>query len=330
MKLELLLHNNINNKDYDLSYIAQKITVKKSVDGTAGQLTCILSKDPKQNIKNIDEVGNGSFIQFKVNNVGVFAGYVFKIGTDAERNYKITCYDALRYLKNTDIYTFKNGETASQIFEKICKDYDLKYKVATPISYIPTPYQFLDKSLYQIINRGLQGAIIADHTKYYYIIDDFGTIKLSEFGNEGEELSIQLGDMSMVTSFTYEKSIDNDTYNQVKLYRKNENSGNIDTWIVFNSANIAKWGVLQLFKQADDKSNEAQIKEQAQQYLELKNRETETLKIQAEGILGCVAGKRLRFVFNKEGINRWAWIKSSTHTFTKYEHTMDLDLEVTL
>lgn len=326
MKLELLLHNNKDNNSYNLSYIADKITVKKSVDGTAGQLTCILHKDPNQKLNSIDKVGTGSAISFRVDDTNVFFGYIFKIGTDAEENYKITCYDSLRYLKNTNVYTFKT-ETASQIFEKVCQDFDLKYEVKTPISYIPPANQYLNKTLYQIIETGLQLASINDKV-LYYIIDDYGTIKLSNYKYEGEQLSIQLGDMSVVNSFTYEKSIDEDTYNQVKLYRKNNTSGNIDTWIVFDSDKIKQWGVLQLFEQVNDKLNPAQIKEKAEQYLSVKNRETETLKIQAEGILECTAGKRLRFVYNKEGINKWMWIKSSTHTFTKEEHIMDLEVAI--
>ena len=289
----------------------------------------MLQKDPSGVFNNIYDIPNGSSIDFKVDGVGVFFGYVFKIGTDAEGNYKLTCYDSLRYLKNSDIYTF-HTETASQIFEKICKDYDLKYEVATPISYVPSEYQFLNKNLYSIIKRGLDLASYNDRV-IYYIIDDYGTIRLTSTNYEQEQLDVILGDNSVVTSFTYEKSIDKDTYNQVKLYRKDNTTGNILTWIVYDetdSHTISKWGVLQLFKQVDDKLNPSQIKERAIGILALKNRETETLRIQAEGVLECVAGKIIRFVLSQEGIDNKMWIKSSTHTFTKYEHTMDLEVEI--
>ena len=40
--------------------------------------------------------------------------------------------------------------------------------------------------------------------------------------------------------YTYEKSIDKDVYNQVKLYRDNEKTGKRDVWIVKDSNNIKK------------------------------------------------------------------------------------------
>ena len=117
MKLELYLQNSNDGTVYNISDIAQQTQITKNIDGTAGKLTTILQKDPN----NLLKIANGSRISFIVNGKGVFFGYVFKIGTDMDANYKITCYDSLRYLKNSDIYTSKKllGLTASQIFEKI-------------------------------------------------------------------------------------------------------------------------------------------------------------------------------------------------------------------
>ena len=81
-------------------------------------------------------------------------------------------------------------------------------------------------------------------------------------------------------------------------------------------------------KKADDDVNSSQVKQSAQNYLKVKNRETEKLKLQAEGILELTAGKGIKFVLNSENIDKWMWIKSSTHTFTKYEHIMDLEVEI--
>lgn len=320
MNIEFYLQNSETGTVYDISNIAEQVQVNQSLDGNAGKLTCILQKDPN----NVLKLSNGSIVSFIVDKVGFFFGYVFKIGTDADENYKITCYDQMRYLKNKDVYTTKNL-TASNIFAKVCQDYDLKYEIKIPSYYIPEPYIHSDKTLYQIINRGRELANINEKAQYF-VVDRFGTLTWSEFSYE--KTNIQLGDSSLMTSFTYEKSIDDDTYNQIKLYRDNENTGKRDVWLVKDNDNIKKWGTLQFLKKADDDVNAVQIRQTAENYLKVKNRETEKLKIQAEGILDLTAGRGIKFVLGRENIDRWMWITSCTHTFTKYSHIMDLEVEV--
>ena len=256
MNLQLYLQNSNDGTIYDVSDIAQQIQVKQSLDDNAGQLTCILQKDPN----NLLQIANGSIISFIVDKVGFFYGYIFKVGTDADANYKITAYDQMRYLKNSDVYALK-GLTASQIFEKICKDYKLKYTVKVPSNYTPEAHLFDNKTLYAIMKRGKDLANIYEKAQYT-ILDRFGTLTWSELSYE--KTNIQLGDNSLVTSFTYEKSIDNDTYNQVKMYRDNEDTGKRDVWIVKDTDNIKRWGTLQFLKKADDSVNASQVRQTAE------------------------------------------------------------------
>lgn len=333
MKLELYLQNSNTGKVYDISQISEEISVYSTIEGEAGKLTCLLQKDPN----NILEISNGSIISFIVDGKGFFFGYVFKMGTDADENYQITAYDQMRYLKNNDIYVTRN-QTASNIFKKICQDKGLKYKIKVPTKYIPEAYLHDNKTLYNIIERGMNLASIYDK-KRYFIKDNFGTLTWSEL--QEEKTNIQLGDSSLVNSYTYEKSIDQDVYNQIKLYRdqkttakskngseKKTKTGKREVWIVKDSNNIKRWGLLQLLKKVDDNDNEAKIKEQAKNYLTAKNREVETLKLEADGIIELVAGRGIKFVLKREGIDKWMWIKSATHKFTKYSHTMELEVEI--
>lgn len=319
MKVELILQNSNDGNIYDISELAETIEVSQSITGEAGKLTCTLQKDPNE----ICQLANGSYIRFKYDGQGIFFGYVFKIDTDESRNFKITAYDQLRYLKNADIYMFKNM-TASDIFKKICTDYGLKYKIKVPSYYKPEPYVYDNKTLYSIIERGMNLASINEGA-YYYIVDRFGTLTWSELSYE--KTDVQLGSSSLMTAYQYEKSIDNDTYNQVKMYRDNKDTGRREIWYVKDSNNIKKWGVLQLLQKADDDQNEAQVKQTAQKWLKVKNRQTKTLKVEAEGVIECTAGRGIKFVLPSQKISTWMWIKSSTHTFNKYSHTMSLELE---
>lgn len=320
MKLELYLQNSNTGKVYDISDIAGEVQVTTTITGEAGKLTCILQKDPN----NLLQIANGSIVSFIVDGVGMFFGYVFMVGTDAEENYKITCYDQMRYLKNSDIYTTSNM-TASDIFAKICKDYNLKYNVKVPTNYIPEPYIHDKKTLYSIIERGMNYASINDK-KFYFIKDEFGVLTWSEL--EAEKTNIQIGSGSLLLGYKYEKSIDDDTYNQIKVYRENKDAGTREIWLVKDSNNIKRWGILQMLQKADDELNEAQIKQLAEDYLKVKNRETEKLTLQANGVKELTAGKGIKFILERETINKWMWIISATHTFTKYQHTMELEVEI--
>jgi len=320
MNLEVYLQNSNDGTIYNISDITEEIQVSDSIDGEASKLTTILQQDPN----NILQLSNGSIISFIVDGKGFFFGYVFKMGTDADNNYKITAYDQLRYFKNNDIMTTKN-QTASNIFANICQNNNMKYYIKTPTSYVPEPYVHDKKTLYTIVKRGMDLASIYDKKKYF-IKDNFGTLTWSEL--QAEKTNVILGDNSLVNSYTYEKSIDSDVYNQVKMYRDNETTGKRDIWIVKDSNNIKKWGLLQFLEKADDNDNSAQVKQKAENYLKKYNAEVETLKMQSDGIIELTAGKGIKFELAKLNISKWMWIKNSTHTFTKYSHTMELEVEV--
>ena len=81
-------------------------------------------------------------------------------------------------------------------------------------------------------------------------------------------------------------------------------------------------------KKADDKDNSSKIKEQINNYLKRYNKEVETLKLQADGIIELTAGRGIKFVLKREKIDKWMWIKSATHKFTRYSHTMELEVEI--
>jgi hypothetical protein len=320
MNLELYLQNSNDGTVYDISELATTIQVKKDIEGNAGKLTVLLQKDPR----NLLKIANGSIISFIADRVGIFFGYVFTIGTDATQTYKITAYDQLRYLKNEEVYVTQNM-SASYIFEKICMDNQLRYQVKVPSNYIPSAYLHDKKTLYEIINRGRKLANIYEN-KQYYVTDEFGTLTWSELSYEKTNLII--GEQSLLTSYQYEKSIDSDTYNQIKIYRDNSTTGKRDVWIAKDSNNIKRWGKLQLLEKADENDTSTMIQETIQNYLKVKNRETQTLKLNALGVNELTAGKGFKFILDRENISQDMWIISSTHNYNKDTHTMELEVYI--
>jgi hypothetical protein len=314
------LQNSNNGTVFDISELASTIQVTKNIEGNAGELTVLLQKDPR----NLLQISNGSIVSFIADGIGIFFGYVFTIGTDAKETYKLTAYDQMRYLKNEEVYVTQNL-TASQIFEKICYDNQLRYQIKVPSNYIPSAFLHDKKTLYEIINRGIKLANIYEQ-KQYYITDEFGTLTWSELGSE--KTNLILGDGSLLTNYQYERSIDKDSFNQVKIYRENQESGKRDIWIAKDSNNVRRWGKLQYIEKADDNDTEAMIQDTIQKLLKVKNRETQTLKLNALGVNELQAGKGFKFILNRENINQDMWIISSTHNYNKNTHTMELEVYI--
>ena len=318
MDLKLYLQNSNNGVIYDVSELATDIEVTKNIDGNAGKLTVLLQKDPR----DLLPISNGSIVSFICDKVGIFYGYVFTIGTDATATYKLTAYDQMRYLKNEEVYVTQNL-TSSQIFEKVCQDNQLRYAVKVPSGYVPSAFLHDKKSLFEIINRGIKMANVYEN-RQFFITDEFGTLTWSELSVEKTNLII--GEQSLLTDYQYERTIDKETYNQIKIYRENSESGKRDIWIAKDSDNIKRWGKLQLLEKADDNDTPAMIQDTIQKYLKLKNREVETLKLNALGVNGLTAGKGFKFVLDRENIHQDMWIVSSTHKYNKDTHTMELEV----
>ena len=316
----LKVRDAISGNLYDITNLASEIEYTTELEGQAGKLTFILPQDPLENLV----LTNGSNVVFLNDDVGIFYGYVFTLGTDATDDYKVTCYDQLRYWKNEEVYITKN-QTASEIFEKICIENKIKYEIVTPTTYVPEPYVHSKKTLYQIVERGLQLANIAQN-KQYFIKDNYGTLQWTELMQE--KTNLILGDGSLVIDYAYEISIDSDTANNIKFTRNNEATGKIDSWIIKDSATQQRWGKLQFLQEVDESVSDAAIQDLGLKLLRLKNRETKTLKLEALGIDGLYAGSGFTIKLDKLGINEAMWVKSATHNYSKDIHTMSLEVFV--
>ena len=57
-----------------------------------------------------------------------------------------------------------------------------------------------------------------------------------------------IGEKSLMTNYSYNTSIDSQTYNSIKLVRPNKETGKSDVFIRKDSDTIARWGLLQLYQ----------------------------------------------------------------------------------
>lgn len=320
--LEVLIDNKDGNV-WDVSDLVSDVTWKTSRIGRAGSLDMTMLKGDWYQDKNFT-INNGDIIQIRKDNFKMFYGYVFEIDSGQDEDIKIKAYDQIRYLMANDTYVFKNA-TATQAIQQIARDFELKIGNLTDTGYkIPALVED-NKKLLDIIYKALDLTLIATG-RHYVLYDDFGQLTLKYVNDLTIDFAI--GDESLMYEYGYKRSIDDDTYNKVKIVQDNKNTGQRDVYIVRDSANIAKWGALQLYQSVDENMNEAQINDQLDALIKLKNRENKKLKINAIGDIRIRAGYYIPIFIEELGVGQYFLINECTHKFEGADHSMTLDLKV--
>ena len=322
------LYDYKTKKAYDISDAVSDLQIVTKISDDPGKATfSIITPDKPLNFNE------GAGVEIKLNGHGMFKGYVFKKKINQDK-YKIevTAYDQLRYLKNKDSMVFR-GKTSNQIFAQICDEFVLKYKVRDASSYVCASKSNDNCTLYEMIQNALDDTLI--HTGEWFIIrDNFGT--LEHVNVYSLQPRILIGDGSGLSEFDYETSIDDKTYNQIKLYRDDQKSGKRKVWVVNDTKNGGKnllnWGVLQLYDKVDDNLTEAQVKQKAYDLLDLYNHPTRTLKLTSIGHYKVTAGSVLRVNIKDMGNmnidNEVVLVTSCTHKIEDSVHTMELEVQV--
>lgn len=303
---------------YDISELVTDATWKTSRIGKPGSFDFTMLQDSKYIINN------GDIVAVKYDDKPLFYGYVFTVGRSEEETIKIKAYDQIRYLTATDTYVFKNT-TAAAIVKRIANDFGLKWGHIVDTKYaIPSMVEDGQK-LIDIIDKGF--ALTNINTGSIYVFyDDYG--KLAVQNVKDMMLDIVIGDQSLMTGFTFEKSIDKDTYNRIKLVRDNKKTGKRDVHIAQDSANIAKWGRLQHYQKVDENMNDAQIKKLLDQLAKSKNMETKTLKLEALGDPSVRAGCYLHVEIEELAINQLYLVEECSHKFSGDDYTLSVELKV--
>ncbi|OMD36531.1 XkdQ/YqbQ family protein [Paenibacillus odorifer] len=319
--MELLVKNKEGHL-WDISGIVSDISWKTARSGKPAtlELTLVDSgiyQHPKFGISN------GDIIQFSKDNVDVFYGFVFSIDTGSDQEIKLTAYDQMRYLLGNGSYVLQDV-TANDVIKKITQDYGLQTGVLEDTEYrIPSLIED-DKKLLDII-MGAIGSELQYKGRLMAFYDDFGKLTLRK--PESMLLNLVLGAGHYLYDYSLKKSIDDDTYNTIFLYKDNEKSGKRDFFPVSDKDNVKRWGILHLYQKADDKANAAQIQEKANNLLKMHNREKLSLSVQAIGDMRVRAGNFI-YVLLDEFKTQVFLVDQCSHKISGGEHTMSLDIKV--
>lgn len=276
--------------------------------------------------KNGISIPEGSSVSLAVDGVNMFKGYVFTAEQNRDGEVQYTAYDQLRYLKANASYVFE-AMTLGQIIQQIAGDFGLTCGTLADTGYAFPCLIVENESCLDVIFNALAETIYMTG-KIFNFYDDNGALTLKE----AKEMysNVLIGDKSLATDFTYKRDIDSDTYNRVKLVRPNKETGKADTYLVEDTTNIGKWGLLQYYDEVDENLNSAQIEQMCTQYLQYYNRVLQTLSVDAIGVPGLRAGMvvpiRLSAV-DSLSVSRLLLAEKVTHTFEADDHTMSVEVK---
>ncbi|HIW31218.1 MAG TPA: hypothetical protein IAA29_00375 [Candidatus Paenibacillus intestinavium] len=322
MSLIVEIHNREGNK-WDVSNIVEGLSWKTTRIGTAGSISFTLVKGAVYQAKYFI-YRNGDGVSVANGNMKVFYGYIFTIDEGKDEAVKITAYDQIRYLMNTDTYVF-NGVTATDVLKRIATDFELKLGSVADTVYKIQKMSEDGQKLLDIICKAIT-LTYSNTGRDYCLYDDFGSLCLRSV--DDDQLDLIVGDRSLMYDYNVQTSIDSETYNQIKLYKDNKDTGFREIYMAMDSANIKRWGLLQLYQSVDEEANPAQITELLDSLSTIHNRESKSLKVNAIGDIRIRAGMRVRILISEYEVDQALLVDECTHSFDGADHTMSLDLRV--
>ena len=319
MSIELLIGNDTGTKAY-FPAVEEGIEWSTERKGTPGKLTFKVLKD------DVLDFSEGSAVRMKENGSELFFGFVFKQQRDKDRIITVTAYDQLRYLKNKDTIVYEN-KTADQLLRMIASDYVLNVGVLAPAGYVIESRVEENTSLFEMLQNALDLTLM-NTGELFVLYDDFGKLTLRHLSSMavGEPGAYLMVDEETGENFEYTSSIDDNTFNKIKLTYDNEETGFREIYIAQDSGNMNKWGVLQYFDTLKKGENGMA---KADALLKLYNRKTRGLKL--TGVLGdnrVRAGSMIAVNLNLGDmkVRNFMLVESCRHTYREGEHWMDLTL----
>ena len=233
--------------------------------GTPGKLTFNIIKD------EVLGFNEGDVVRFDYDGHKIFFGFVFTKKRNDNRIISVTCYDQLRYFKNKDTYVYAN-KTAAQVLQMVAKDFKLQTGIVANTKHVIASRVEDNQELFTIIDNALSDTLL-NTGDLHVLYDDYGSLNLRNIKMLKSDLLI---DIDSGESFEYTTSIDENTYNKIKLVRENKKTGKREIYIAQDSSKINEWGVLQMTDKLDEKANG---KAKADGMLKLYNRKSRKLHI---------------------------------------------------
>ena len=308
--IQLIIHNHVNQERLNFTDLVESISLSTEMNKP--------SKLKFTYLKQGFQAPNGSLVIFSYKDKVMFKGYIFN-SINTEKHIEVLCYDQLRYFQNKDSFITKN-QTLSNVLKFIISKNQLEEGVIEDTQVVLDSKIYQNKAYLDVLEEMIDFTLIQSD-KQFILRDENGKICLRDLTTL--KTNVIIGTGYLASSYTYEKSIDENTFNAVKLTKKNGET--LESFLVVDSFNINKWGLLQYYEEVENLSDTL-IKQKAEELLNYYNKETKKLSFN-DCILNenCIAGNIIQVYLENLGINQNCVIKSATMDF---KNTMRMNLEV--
>lgn len=269
------------------------------------------------------KMNEGEGIFFKWDNVELFRGVIFKVGSSKNGKFSLTAHDNMIYLlKNDDSRVFRN-RTATQITRTICKDFGIPYGSLIDTRYVIPTKVFDGINLYDMILKSLNDTH-KNTNERFYIYSQKGKIQLIRREEQTRIWVIESG-VNLI-DYDYQSSIE-DTATRVKVEAGTDKKTVIAT--ADNNKLQKELGILQYYDRTTEELNKAQARSRADTILGRRARRVVNYSVDALGVPDVISGKMVRIIEDEMEIDRNYYVDYDNHTFSGQDHFMSIELTTT-
>lgn len=231
---EILIQEDVDKIHAPL--VEGEITLEYDRKGSPGTLTFNVLKEGSLSFQE------GNSVSFRVDGKRIFYGYVFTKKRNKDGIITVTCYDQLRYLKNEDSLIYKNKKY-SELLKMIADLHQLKTGTIEDTKFV-IEARIEEGSMFDILGNASDETVL-NTGELFVLYDDCGEICLKNIKNMLLPILI---DDETAENFDYTSTIDEQSYDRIKLARDNTDTGQRELYVANDEPTQSKWGILQYYE----------------------------------------------------------------------------------